>query len=162
LKEATVTLREYRSGDIEPMYALDVLCFEKPFRFTRAAMRKFAEARNARVLIAEDAEAMVGFAILQIEKTRDGLLGYVVTLDVAPEHRRRGVAGSVMHEIERLSQAENCVALVLHVFVGNAAALRFYDAAGFARSQRVMGFYGPNFDAWIYQKLLPGAKQQGT
>ena len=137
------------------MYALDVACFEKPFRFTRGAMRRFAEAKKARVVVAEEDGALVGFVILEVEENDEGRNGYVVTLDVEPAFRRRGIAGVLMREVERLARRDGFDAMVLHVFTGNDAAIRFYANAGFVRSHRVEGFYAPGVDAWVYSKRLP-------
>jgi [ribosomal protein S18]-alanine N-acetyltransferase len=136
------------------MHALDVVCFEKPFRFTRSAMRRFAEARNARVVIAEESDALVGFVILHIEEAEKGRVGYIITLDVVPELRRRGIAEALMSEAERRAQMDGCAALVLHVFTGNEVAIRFYADMGFVRLHQVEEFYGPGVDAWVYHKLL--------
>ena len=70
-------LRGYEAGDVEAMYALDVRCFAPEFKFSRSAMKRFAEAKKARVVVAEDNGAVVGFCIVHVE--RDGL-AYVVTL----------------------------------------------------------------------------------
>jgi ribosomal protein S18 acetylase RimI-like enzyme len=147
-------LRGYLAGDLDAMHALDVVCFERPFRFTHSAMRRFAEARKARVAIAEDNDALVGFVILHVEGIEEGRVGYIITLDVSPDHRRRGVAGQLMREAERQAQSEGCVALVLHVFTGNEPAIHFYAAHGFVRSHREEEFYGPSMDAWVFNKLL--------
>jgi ribosomal-protein-alanine N-acetyltransferase len=137
------------------MHALDVVCFEKPFRFTRSAMRRFAEAKKARVVIAEERDALVGFVILHIEDAEKWRVGYIITLDVVPELRRRGIAEALMGEAEQRAHMDGCGALVLHVFTGNEVAIRFYVDMGFVRSRRAEGFYGPGIDAWIYHKLLP-------
>ena len=136
------------------MHALDVVCFERPFRFTRDAMRRFAEAKHARVVIAEEDDALVGFVILHMEEVEEGRIGYVVTLDVVPELRRRGIARALMNDAERQARVDGCAALVLHVYTDNEAAIRFYDRAGFARLHRVEGFYGPGVDAWVYHEFL--------
>ncbi len=149
-------LRTYRATDLEAMYALDVVCFAPPFRFSRSAMRRFAEAKRARVVIAEEDDSVVGFVILHVEGTGQERVGYIVTLDVSPEFRRRGIAKVLMLEVQRLAQADECVALVLHVFTGNESALRFYTNEGFARSHREEEFYGPGRDAWVFHKLLFG------
>ena len=147
-------LRSYRPNDLDAMHALDVLCFEKPFRFTRAAMRQFAEAKKARVIIAEVGGALSGFVILHVERSEEGRLGYVVTLDVDPALRRSGIGVMLMGEAARQARAENCVALVLHVFAGNEAAIRFYEHAGFMRKHGAVGFYGQGADAWVYRKRI--------
>lgn len=149
-------LRGYREDDLDAMYALDVVCFERHFRFTRSAMRRFAEAKKACVVIAEEGDALVGFVIQHIEEAQEGCVGYITTLDVAPEQRRNGIARLLMSEAERQAQRADCAALVLHVFTGNEEAIRFYASIGFVRSHREEEFYGPGIDAWVFHKrLLP-------
>jgi ribosomal-protein-alanine N-acetyltransferase len=147
-------LHGYQAADLDDLHALDVLCFERPFRFTRSAMRRFAEAKNARVLIAKESGSLVGFVILHLENIEGGKAGYIVTLDVAPAHRRRGIARQLMDEIEQQARREDCFALVLHVFTGNESAVRFYAGIGFARSHTDTDFYGLGMDAWVLHKAL--------
>jgi len=149
-----IRLRPYRTNDLDAMHALDVECFDKHFRFSRSAMRRFAEAKKARVVIADDSDALVGFVILDIEDTDEGRFGYIVTLDVSPSHRRRGVAGQLMQDAEREASREGCAAVVLHVFAGNEPAIRFYVGLGFVQSHREIGFYGRGMDAWVFHKAL--------
>lgn len=136
------------------MHALDVVCFEKPFRFTRGAMRRFAETSKARVVIAEEGEALAAFVILHVEDAVQGRVGYIVTLDVAPAHRRKGFAGQLMRQVEREALREGCVAVVLHVFKRNEAAILFYEGCGLVRSHQEVNFYGPGMDAWVFSKRL--------
>lgn len=152
-------LRGYQADDLDAMHALDVVCFERPFRFTRGAMRRFAEAKKARVVVAEEGDALVGFVILHVEVGDEGRTGYIITLDVEPGQRRRGIAGLLMREAERQARMDACTALVLHVFAGNDAAIRFYERAEFSCSHRAEDFYGPGLDAWVYHKLLLPLKE---
>ena len=136
------------------MHALDVACFERPFRFTRAAMRRFAEAAKARVVIADGGDGLAGFVILHVERSEGERVGYIVTLDVAAEQRRKGVARGLMLEAERQAIEAGCSMMALHVFTGNTAAIGFYESAGFERSHRVRGFYGEGLDAMVYHRVL--------
>jgi ribosomal-protein-alanine N-acetyltransferase len=152
-----MTLRGYREGDhrdIDALYALDVECFDPPFRFTRAAMLRFAGAKRARVVVAEEQGLVVGFCIVHLERAGAERVGYVVTLDVAAAHRRRGVAQAVMAEIERQCAAVGCSAMVLHVFTGNTAARGFYARCGFALASVAADFYGVGLDAEVWSKSL--------
>lgn len=153
------TLRAYQANDLTAMHALDVKCFEPPFRFSRSAMRRFAEARNARVLIADEGGAVVGFVILHVEHAEGSSYAYIVTLDVSPAHRRQGLAGKLMREAERQALAEGCTAVVLHVFTGNEAAICFYEENDFVRSYREPDFYGHAGDAWVFHKPLPSTNE---
>ena len=150
-----VTLREYRVGDMEAMYALDVVCFEPPFRFTKWAMRRFAEAKGAVTVVAEAEGDLVGFAIVQIEGGgRAGSRGYVVTLDVAEGWRRQGLARQLMLEAETKAAATGAVRMALHVYVGNEAAVRLYEGMGYRQVGIAENFYGPGMDALVYLKRL--------
>ncbi len=147
-------LRGYRAEDLDAIQKLDEICFEPPFCFSRSAMRRFTEARRARVVLAEEKKILAGFVVVHLQKTAHGPVGYVVTLDVSPEFRRRGVATQLMREAARLAGSEHCVALMLHVFTGNEPAIRFYTQDGFLRSHLEEGYYGPAKDAWVLYKPL--------
>jgi ribosomal-protein-alanine N-acetyltransferase len=149
-----VTLRDYRAGDLEVMYALDVVCFEPPFRFSKLAMRRFAEARGSIAVLAEAPEELAGFCIVQVEGGKSGRQGYVVTLDVAPEWRRRGLAGRLMADAEAKAAQAGTTRMALHVFAGNVGAVRFYEGIGYARTGIEQGFYGRGLDAVVYFKPI--------
>ena len=145
-----IELRGYEPRDLAAMFRLDEACFAEPFRFTQAAMRRFAESRQARVVIAESDGTLAGFAILHVE----GRVGYVVTLDVAEDFRRRGLALLLMQAMEQQAVDAGCSVVGLHVFVGNETAIRFYEHAGYERAGDVPGFYGEGLDAWAYRKKV--------
>jgi ribosomal-protein-alanine N-acetyltransferase len=130
------------------MYALDVLCFEPPFRFGQREMRRLAEERGAISVIAEADGELLGFCIAH----REGQWAYVVTLDVTPESRRRGVAARLMLEVEEQARATGAVGIGLHVHNGNAGAIRFYERMGYSRVGLTQGFYGRGLDALVYRK----------
>jgi ribosomal-protein-alanine N-acetyltransferase len=145
-----ITLRDYRPGDWEAMYALDLVCFEPVFQFSRRAMRGFAEEPGAVTLLAEVDDELAGFCIAHLEENT----GYVVTLDVAPAWRRRGIARLLMEEVEARVRAEGGIGMALHVYVGNVGAMQFYEGLGYGRVSSARGFYGRGMDALVYRKKL--------
>ena len=146
-------LRGFRPSDLDALVALDNICFEPPFRFSRSAMRSFVQARNARVTIAEATDgSLAGFCILHVHPQA---MGYIVTLDVAPGARRRGLAGELMDRAEAEALEAGCSAVALHVFTGNTTAIRFYERRGYVFSHRAASFYGRGTDALVYNKELP-------
>jgi ribosomal-protein-alanine N-acetyltransferase len=153
LDDHGVVLRGYREGDLDAMFRLDEVCFEAPFRFSRASMRRFAEARRARVVIAELDGELLGFCIVHVERES---VGYVVTLDVAAEHRRSGVATRLMERGEAEARAVGCSSMALHVFTGNEAAIKFYERMGYGFWRDDKDFYGVGVDALIYRKGIAG------
>jgi ribosomal-protein-alanine N-acetyltransferase len=155
----TITLREYRGEDLEEIFRLDEVCFAKEFRFGRASMRRFAEAKNAISLVAYiatgvDTYLIVGFVIVHVERSRAEQCGYVVTLDVAPEYRLIGLAGRMMDAVEGRAAAAGASCMELHVFAENGAAIRFYEARVYKCLGMQKGFYGGGMDALVYRKEL--------
>ncbi len=147
-------LRMGRASDVPAMYALDLVCFEEPFRFDLKSMRRFAARAGAIVVVAVAARELVGFVIVHLER---GRLAYVVTLDVAPAFRRMGLARVLMGEVERQSLDAGAERMGLHVYSGNIAAIAFYERLGFERVGVDEGFYGDGLDAWTYLKPLAGS-----
>jgi [ribosomal protein S18]-alanine N-acetyltransferase len=151
-----VTTRSYRAGDVEAMWALDITCFEPVFRFSRQAMRGFAESRGALTVLAEFDDELIGFCIAQMEDQ----IAYVVTLDVAPAWRRQGLARRLMDELEHKAGGAGAVAMALHVFSGNTGAMRFYEKLGYDRIGMERGFYGRGLDALLYRKEVEAHKKR--
>jgi ribosomal-protein-alanine N-acetyltransferase len=145
-----ITLRDYRPNDWDAMYALDVQCFDLPFRFSRRAMREFAEAPGAITVLAQAEGDLAGFCVVQMEE----YVGYVVTLDVAPRWRRQGLAGTLMSEMETKVRAVGGTAMALHVFPGNDGAVQFYQRIGYQSLGVAEEFYGRDRDAHVYGKSL--------
>jgi ribosomal-protein-alanine N-acetyltransferase len=151
-----IFLRDYRAADLEAMFRLDEACFSDEFRFDRESMGKFAHQRNAIVRVAKTAcGEIVGFVIVHVERTVTGLQAYVVTLDVAAEYRRKGLARRLMRESEASAMAAGARWMQLHVFTENEGAIRFYERMGYERIRVRRGFYGaPGLDAFVYGKEL--------
>ena len=154
-KADEVVLREYRAADLNRIVLLDETCFTEEFRFEQRSMKVYAEARNAISLIAEKEGEIVGFVIVHVERVSARWRGYVMTLDVAAEYRRRGLAGHMMQAVEKLAQANGARWMELHVFTENERAIRFYARQGYERVATIPRFYGAaGLDAFEYRKEL--------
>ncbi|WP_158941953.1 N-acetyltransferase [Granulicella sp. S190] len=151
-----IVLRDYRPADLDAMYRLDQDCFSEEFRFDRESMRLFAEDSDALVCVAETTEGEIaGFVIVHMEPVSAGRRGYVVTLDVAQEHRRTGLAGRLLLTVEERAAATGASWMELHVFTGNEGAIRFYERSGYTRRDIKRRFYGKaGLDAFVYRKPL--------
>ena len=151
--------RNYRRDDLDAMVALDTSCFDVPFRFSREAMRRFAEADNAWVILAEDAHGLAGFCIVHREQSVGPPIGYVVTIDVAERWRNQGIGERMLSDAETWVRSWKCVGMMLHVFVRNKPALRFYERLRYRRVGLQKGFYGLGIDAAMYWKDLTSTQK---
>ncbi|MGH9597316.1 MAG: GNAT family N-acetyltransferase [Edaphobacter sp.] len=153
-----IILRDYRTDDLDAMFRLDEACFAEEFRFSRESMQEFAEQSNAIVRVAESGGKIIGFVIVHIEQVASERRAYVVTLDVAQEWRRKGLAGRLIGEVETWVLNTGVSWMQLHAFTGNTGAIRFYERMGYERIRTRRGFYGGRgLDAFVYGKeLVPG------
>jgi ribosomal-protein-alanine N-acetyltransferase len=151
-----IALRDYRAEDLDAMFRLDEACFAEEFRFSRESMREFAEQPDSIVRVAaKTGGEIVGFVIAHVEQVASERRAYLVTLDVAAEWRRKGLAGRLMGEVETWALNTRVPWMQLHVFTGNTGAIRFYERMGYERIRTRRGFYGGRgLDAFVYGKEL--------
>ncbi len=149
-----IQLRKYRRDDLEAIVALDALCFEPLFRFTRSAMRRFAEAEDAWTRLAIVNGKLAGFIIVHREEIPAAEAGYVVTIDVAQKYRQQGIGRLMLQAAEEAFATSGTTAMLLHVYTKNQEAISFYERNGYQRGDEQTGFYGPGMDAALYWKEL--------
>ena len=150
----------YRPGDYEAMHSLDLRCFEPAFQFDLATMKQMAEDTSAIVVVAERfaTHEMTGFVILHLLRSDTRKDAYVVTLDVAPEERRAGIATLVLTHAEQQARVAGAHRVALHVAVDNKPAIQFYERQKYVKAGVAKSFYREaGLDAFIYAKQLDKA-----
>ena len=90
------------------------------------------------LFVATDADTAIGTAMAGY----DGHRGWLYTVAVAPEHRRRGTGTAlVRHAVGALRRA-GCIKVNLQIRATNAAVRGFYEALGFEVEERLsMGMH---------------------
>jgi ribosomal protein S18 acetylase RimI-like enzyme len=61
----------------------------------------------------------------------DGRRAYVYHLAVDPGHRRRGIAGALMDELEERFRGKGALKVKLQILTGNDASLAFFEQRGY-------------------------------
>jgi ribosomal-protein-alanine N-acetyltransferase len=146
--------RLYRPPDFVPLYAIEEACFQPPYRFERSYMRHLVSIPHAATWIAEQEGRMAGFAIAAWAQEIGGIVAYIETIEVAPDHRGCGVGGELLRRLEGSAQAVGAQTIWLHVDAENAVAIRLYGAHGYLCKGREENYYAPGFPALIYAKPL--------
>jgi ribosomal protein S18 acetylase RimI-like enzyme len=149
-----VLYRLYKPEDFTALYALEERCFEPPARFERRYMRLLVSRANVAAWIAEEDGRLWGFAIVEWAEERRGVTAYLQTIEVAPEMRGRGVGGALLGRIEGSARAAGAHLIWLHVEAANSAAIRLYEAQGYACDGRQENYYPHGRAALIYVKRL--------
>jgi [ribosomal protein S18]-alanine N-acetyltransferase len=149
-------LREGRPDDLERLWILDKLCFEPGIAYSQRELRRFLALASAACVVAEIGGTLCGFA-LAYSQPRD--LAHVVTLDVHPAFRRRGLGRRLIESVLQRAAAAGATRSALEVDVRNAGAIAFYRVLGFHESGRLPSYYGPGLDAFEMRKELGPASR---
>ena len=148
--------RLYQPGDFAQLYAVEEICFDPPFRFSRAYMRQLVESATSATWIVEEEPGLAGFAIVDWGKEPESgaSLAYVETVEVAPQHRGQGIGSELMRRVENSARSADAASIWLHVDVENSAAIRMYESRGYKRKGREEHFYARHRASFIYAKPL--------
>jgi ribosomal-protein-alanine N-acetyltransferase len=149
-------LRDIRRSDLEGMYRLDHRCFEPGIAFTRAQIESFLGLESLEGVAAEAHGRLVGFAIGYLRRPT---LAGVLTLDVDPAWRRKGVGRVLFTDLLERLQRSGATTIRLEVDVRNAGAIAFYRSFGFRRLGRIADYYGDGRDAFEMER---GQKAAGS
>lgn len=146
--------RVYQPSDFAALYAVEELCFEPPFRFSRAYMRQLVLSGKSATWIAEEDGELTGFAIVEWASREKVTSAYIATIEVRPGRREKGTGSQLLRRVEDSARAVSAGAIWLHVDAENSAAIRLYEAHGYVRQGREEHFYARHRDAFIYAKSV--------
>lgn len=104
----------------------------------RALMWAFQRATGMRLhpLVGRVDGVPVATTILNVRKG----YGYISSVAVHPDHRRRGIARRMMEAVIRMARREGASRAVLHVASSNSAARSLYHGLGFERFEVLAWF----------------------
>ena len=127
--------------------AIEQLCFSSPWNEDSVA----GELTNplSLWLVALDGAVVAGYVGSQ------SVLGEadMMNLAVLPSYRRQRIASDLLEALQNALRAENVYSLTLEVRASNEAAVRLYEAHGYAQIGRRPNYYfKPKEDALILRK----------
>jgi ribosomal-protein-alanine N-acetyltransferase len=146
--------RPYKPEDFAQLYALEEVCFEPEFRFSRALMRDLVGSRDAAAWIAEDGAQIAGFAIVEWALRAGSVTAYIATVEVLPQKRTLGIGNELLRLAEQSAQAAGADEIWLHVDAENAGAISLYEAHGYQRKGAKANFYPGGRTALVYARRL--------
>ncbi|MEM3694966.1 MAG: ribosomal protein S18-alanine N-acetyltransferase [Candidatus Bathyarchaeia archaeon] len=147
-----VTVEDASPKHLDRLYEIEIKCFEKE-AFTKEQIASLLTNYNAIGLIAKLNEEIVGFIIGMLHQEEGKTVGHILTIDVLPEYRRRGIGLRLLNEIEEIFRGKGANVCVLEVREDNIAALRLYKKLGYKKIAKLKYYYGDAHGIFLRKDL---------
>ena len=136
------------AADVVAAARLDRLCFARGVAFPRATIARFLRHPGFFGWGSHCGTRLVAMVIAVVHRRPAAAAeAEIVTLDVHPGWRRRGLGRELLRLAGAGAAARGVCRLRLHVATDNAAALALYRGEGYRVTGLVPDYYGPGRNA---------------
>lgn len=152
----TLHYRIATPDDLDALLALETQCFSHD-RLSRRSFRHWLNDPKGILLLAEEGSSVLAYGLVWcLQGTR---LARLYSMAVHPDARGRGLAFSVLSQLEGLARERGFLTMRLEVDTRNAAAIGLYERAGYRIFGEYHDYYDDHGDALRMHKPLRGAAQ---
>jgi [ribosomal protein S18]-alanine N-acetyltransferase len=137
---------------LDRLFEIEKQSFKKE-AFSKLQLEHVLEDSAGISLVARLDGELAGFIMGRLELGRGGLAGHVMTIDVLPIFRRRGVAMRLMLEVESRFRVSRAQESRLEVRQGNAAARGLYRKLGYVEVVVLRGYYRGAHGLYLCKRL---------
>jgi len=157
--QQTFKLRKFSPDDLQHVMQVNRVCLPENYTdfFFMDLHQRFPETFN----VAEENGEMAGYIMCRIEVGLSnygfgGLIrkGHVVSIAVTPQHRRKGVAQTLINRALEGMQYYKAKQCFLEVRVTNEAGVSLYKKLGFEVTRTINGYYTDGEDAYVMTKRI--------
>ncbi len=127
--------------DTDTLIAIENECFATE-AFSRKQISLLLGDYNTIAIKALDDGNVLGFVIGQIQLERGATVGHIITIDVLPAYRKRGIGTILLEAVETIFRQKHLQSSFLEVRKDNSEALRLYVKAGYENVGKLERYYG--------------------
>ncbi len=127
-------------------------CFDQE-AFTKQQLACLISDYNTIGLTAVVNAEIAGFTLARVNIRRNVTFGHILTIDVAPTYRRKGIAQKLLQEIETILKERGINECRLEVRESNAAALNLYQKLGYRKIGILEKYYGTAHGLYLKKSL---------
>ena len=147
-----ITISDLTIQLLDKLCEIENQCFEQE-AFTKQQIACLITDYNTIGLTAIIKSEIAGFVIARVNITRNATFGHILTIDVAPAYRRKGVAQKLLHEIETTLRGRGIKECRLEVRENNVAALNLYQKLGYTKVGNLENYYGDAHGLYLKKSL---------
>ena len=137
--------------DLDQVYQLDQICFPGEVAFPKDFFFYLLTSPDCLGFGIKKAGKLLGFIIVQAQSPTRAQL---ITLDIAPEHRRKGLGSFLLYYVHQYLKERGFKRIRLEVAYNNQPALNLYQKFGYQWRGQKKKYYPDGTDAIIMEKLL--------
>ena len=126
---------------LDRLCEIEMKCFETE-AFTKQQIAYLLTDSNSVILVSRVKGEIVGFIIGKTYMDKKTSAGQILTIDVSPKHRRKGIGQRLLQEIERTFKDKGVKICYLEVRENNFVALSLYQKLGYKKVGRLENYYG--------------------
>ena len=152
MSQMTLTIEDASIRHLDRLYEIEMECFERE-AFTRQQIAHLLTDYNSVSLVAKVNGEIVGFIIGMVYIERNALIGHILTIDVSPIQRQKGIAQKLLQEVEKIFKGKSVTACRLEVKEDNIAALRLYQKFGYKKVAKLKNYYGNAHGIYLKKDL---------
>jgi ribosomal-protein-alanine N-acetyltransferase len=154
-----LVIREARSTDIDALTRLEAECFASD-RLSRRSLASLAKSSSACVLVANDADGTVGYAVVLMR--RGGRRARLYSIAVTSMAAGRGIGSGLLSAAEDIARRRGATRLHLEVRADNVKAVALYERAGYRPAGRRLDYYEDGASALLFGRQLAVPAAAGT
>ena len=139
---------------LDKLYEIEKQSFGRE-AFTRQQIAYMLTDYNAIALAATTNKEIAGFVIARIDIGRNNMFGHILTIDVSPEHRRKGIAQKLLNQTETLLKTKGVTEIRLEVREDNIQAIKLYQKLGYKKVGKLEKYYGAKHGLYLKKTLQP-------
>jgi ribosomal-protein-alanine acetyltransferase len=149
----SVAIQEASIKHLDKLYEIEIECFQEE-AFSKEQIAHLLTDYDSVNFVAELNGEIVGFIVGRAYTDRKPAVGHILTIDVSPEHRRKGIGLKLLREVERVFRNERVEVCYLEARQDNVAALNLYKKHGYKKVGKLKNYYYRNVHGVRLKKSL--------
>ncbi len=137
---------------LDKLYQIEEQCFDQE-AFTKRQIAYLLTDYNTIGLVAKANNDIAGFIIAQVEIENEILFGHIITVNVSPAYRRKGIAKKLLQEIESILKQKGITECHIEVREDNNPAIKLYQNLNYQKIGKLEKYYGNKHGLYLNKKL---------